>query len=258
MSYRVAWCGFLALAVALAGCGGGDAAGEPTGVLFVRSGGTGEIFFPRSQSRLAFANSVTVAVRSSRDEPTQFTVFTFFGLSRLNFQEVPEAALVTFVNGLQPNVSSTTFLPSSVVSMALHTGFDRSQVAVINQTTTPLAQDAPVIYERTSNGSFVLEPQPAADTASFTPHTSTDRRARYATLTLTDLDTGDEALLQGAVPYKLSTDVPQQFYGYLGNLGLDKVPAISGGGPPAPPGTTGSGGGGSTGGGDVPPAPPDD
>lgn len=241
--------------VFLAGCGAGDATSSPIGVLFVSRGGSGDIIFPRTQAQLSFADSVTVAVQTANDSATQFTLYTLFGLTELNYRQVPTAALVTFINGLNPSTSSSTFLPSSVVTMALHLGFNQNLVSLnASGTTTPLAQDAPQVFEQTSSGSFVLEPVPVG--TGFTAQSSTDRRARYATLTLTDLDSGDEALLDGAVAFDLSKQISQDFFGYAGNLGLTTKPGVSGGGPPAPPGSTGSGTGSGSSSDDLPPSPP--
>ncbi|MBI2297469.1 MAG: hypothetical protein HYU66_00710 [Armatimonadetes bacterium] len=92
------------------------------------------------------------------------------------------------------------------------------------------------------------------------PHSSPNRQARWAVLTLTDLDNGAEALVNGSVPFQLSQNINQTFFGYIGNLGLNIKPGQSGGGPPPPPGSTGTGGGsgsgGGTGGSGGPPAPP--
>lgn len=256
MNRRVAFAGSLAMGLMLVACGGGDLAVVRTGVLLISRGGTGSVLFPLSQETLDFGNSVSVAVRGSGDPADRFTVFTFFGLTQLNFQQVPSSALVTFIDGLDPASSSTTFLPSTVVGMALHSGFNRNLVTTIGGTTFPLAQTAPQIFEQTSNGSFVLEPQPSTD-GTFVPHTSTNRQARWAVLTLTDQDNGGEALVNGSVPYQLSQNINQQFFGYIGNLGLNIKPGQSGGGPPPPPGSSGSGGSGNgSGGSGGPPAPP--
>lgn len=248
----------LVLAILLAGCGAGDSAGlADTGVLHVSRGGGGTILFPATGQTLSFSNSVTVAIRGVNDAANQFTIYTLFGLDTLTMRDVPVAALVTFVNGLDPAASSTTFLPSSVVRMALHTGFDTSLILNAgDQTQQILAQDAPQIFEQTANGTYILEPQPSA-TGAFASQDSANRRTRWATITLTDSDNGQEALLEGFANYRLSTGISQEFLGYAGNLGLTSQPPATGGGPPAPPGTSGgTGSGGATGGSDNPPSPP--
>ncbi|MCC7494376.1 MAG: hypothetical protein IT204_18610 [Fimbriimonadaceae bacterium] len=241
-------------ALLLSGCGAGDPTGlVATGVLNVTTGGNGDIFFPADSTRLSFADSVTVAIRNTGDAADEFTVFTLFGMSSLDYTQVPSAALVTFVEGRSPSESSTTFLPSTVVGMMLHSNFDRSLVSGAGPNARPLAQDAPSIFQSASNGSFVLEPQPTGGT--FVGQGSTSRRARWATVTLVSAANGAEALLEGAVNYVLSISPSQQFFGYAGNLGLLTRPPSSGGGPPDPPGTGGTGGSG-TGGSDGPPSPP--
>ena len=246
--------------ILLTGCGSGDPAGiADRGILHVTQGGGGTVLFPATGNTLSFANSITVAIRGTNDSATQFTIYTLFGLDQLTMRDVPTAALVTFINGLDPAASTTTFLPSTVVAMALHTGFDTSQVVNAGDSSQMiLAQDAPQIFEALSNGTFVLEPQPAAG-GGFSSQSSTLRRARWATVTLQDSDNGQQALLEGFANYQLSTAISQEFLGYAGNLGLNARPPASGGGPPAPPGTTGgTTGGGTTGGGstDNPPSPP--
>lgn len=258
MKVRGVLAGALAVAVVLAGCGSGDPAVESTaGTLFVSSGGLGSIFFPRSQTSLFFQDSISVAVRTAQEQANnQFTVYTFFGLSRLNLREVPAAALVTFLASLNPNGSSATAVPSNTVGMMLHTGFNTGLVSNPGASQQILAQTAPVIYENTSSGTVVLEPQPDAD-GGFAGQNSPKRRLRFATVSLTDLDSGAEALINGSVNFQLSEGVSQEFYGYLGNLGLVQRPPVSGGGPPPPPGTGGVGGGGGGGGTvDNPPSPP--
>jgi len=272
MIVRLASGAALALAICLAGCGSGDPAGvADRGVLHVTPGGGGTILFPATGQTLSFANSVTVAIRGTNDAANQFTVYTLFGLSSLTMRDVPLAALVTFVNGLDPAASSTTFLPSSVVRMALHTGFNTSLVVNAGDASQQiLAQDAPLIFEQTSNGTYILEPQPSAG-GTFVGQASANRRSRWATITLTDLNNGLEALLEGFANYRLSTGISQEFLGYAGNLGLTNQPPATGGGPPPPPGTTGgtgggpppppggtggTGGTGGSGGSDNPPAPP--
>jgi len=261
MIVRLASGAALLLAICLAGCGGGDPAGlADTGVLHVSQGGGGTILFPATGQTLSFANSVTVAIRGVNDAADQFTIYTLFGLNTLTMRDVPTAALVTFIDGLSPSSSSTTFLPSSVIRMALHVGFDTS--LIVNpgdQTQQILAQDAPQIFERTANGTYILEPRPTAS-GGFDSQTSINRRSRWATITLTDADNGQEALLEGFANYQLSQGITQEFLGYAGNLGLTNQPPASGGGPPAPPGTNGGTGGGGTGTGtggtDSPPLPP--
>lgn len=261
MVVRVARCVVVAAALFLAGCGGDPVGNELSGRLVVSSGGTGSIFFARTGTSLSFADSVTVAIRGQNDRSDQWTLYTLFGLSQLNLREVPSAALVTFVDGLEPDVSGSTFLPSSVIAMALHTGFNRGAVSGSGDLQQILAQDAPQVFEQTSNGTFILEPSPNAS-GGFVDQNSTNRRARWATVTLTDLDNGDEALLEGGVDFQLSAGSFQEFLGYAGNLGLNDRPSQSGGGPPPPPGTGGTGGGsgnggnGGSGGTDGPPAPP--
>lgn len=247
--FRSLLIGLLGAMLLLPGCGDGDLARLVTGVLHVSRGGSGAVFLPGSQRSYPFADSVTVAVRSSHDGPNQFAVYTFFGLSRLNLNEVPDAALVTFVDGLSPAASSSTEAPSSVFTMAFHDGFGQAARAI-------LAQDATQIFERTSAGTLVLEPQPRTD-GGFSDQNSDQRRIRWATMTLVDLQNGETALVEGAADYQLSQDISQNFFSYAGNLGLTTPPGNQGGGPPPPPGSTGGGGGGSTGGGDdSPPSPP--
>ncbi len=220
MIVRLASGAALALAICLAGCGSGDPAGvADRGVLHVTPGGGGTILFPATGQTLSFANSVTVAIRGTNDAANQFTVYTLFGLSSLTMRDVPLAALVTFVNGLDPAASSTTFLPSSVVRMALHTGFNTSLVVNAGDASQQiLAQDAPLIFEQTSNGTYILEPQPSAG-GTFVGQASANRRSRWATITLTDLNNGLEALLEGFANYRLSTGISQEFLGYAGNVG---------------------------------------
>ncbi len=254
MTVRLGLC-LSCAAMLLVGCGAGDPTGATAeGVLHVTSGGTGDILFTRTLDRLSFANSVTVAIREGAATDNRFTIYTLFGLQAVDFSTAPTAALVTFVDGLEPNRSSSTTIPSSVVTLALHTGFTAtSQIA---------AQDAPVVFEQASNGTFVLEPTPATD-GVFVSQDSASRRMRFSVVTMTDLDSGDEALLQGGVDYQISANISQRFLGYAGNLGLNRKPAVSGGGPPPPPGSTGlgsgptlGGGGGTTSGDDGgPPAP---
>lgn len=243
------------LALFTAGCGGdwSDSVGSTDGRLFVTEGGTGSVFLTPSQDTLNFADSITVAVRRSREPGNQFMVFTFFGVDELSYNQVPEAVLVTFINGLSPTSSTQTRLPSSVVSMALHLNFNRT----LTGNNGILAQDAPLVIESPATGTLVLEPQTPLG-GGLADQNSRDRRLRYAVLTLTDLDSSAEALIQGAVDYTVSTDVDERLYGYLGNLGLLRRPPVSGGGPPPPPGSsTGGGlGGGNAGGGDGPPQPP--
>ncbi len=240
--------GMLGAMLLLPGCGDGDLARLVTGVLHVTRGGTGAVFLPGSQQSYPFADSVTVAVRSSNDGPNQFAVYTFFGLSRLNLNEVPAAALVTFVDGLNPAASSSTEAPSSVFTMAFHDGFGQTARAI-------LAQDAAQIFERTSAGTLVLEPQPRTG-GGFVDQDSADRRIRWATMTLVDLQNGETALVEGAADFQLSQDINQDFFSYAGNLGLTTPPGNQGGGPPPPPGSSGGGGGSTGGGDDSPPSPP--
>ncbi len=255
----------IAWATAVAMCGslllGGCGAGDPTGVeadrtLHVRVGGSGEVYFPGSLRSLPFSDSVTVALRDTSGT-NKYTIYTLFGLSRLTLTEVPSAALVTFVNGLNPTTSSSTELPSGSVGMMLHDGFDQSLVSG----GSVLAQDAPTIYERLSTGTLLLEPQTGL-TGSFVSQESIYRQVRYATTTLTDTATDAEVLVQGSAPFQLSTNVTQAFLGYAGNLGLLTQPSTGGGGPPDPPGSTGGTdtgtgtGTGTSGGDDTPPTPP--
>ncbi len=262
MMVRLAMGLALASAVFLTGCGAGDSPGVVQGgVLNVTRGGSGSILFPQTQTTLNFSDSVTVAIRGVNDSATQFTIYTLFGLNQLTLRDVPSAALVTFINGLSPAESSSTTVPSTVVLMSLHTGFDRSQVAGEGAGQIVLAQDAPSLYDATSNGAFVLEPQPFAR-GTFVDQASPDRRARWSIVTQINQNNGAEALIDGAVNYVLSTNVSQEFLGYAGNLGLLTKPSSSGGGPPPPPGTSGGGGssgssGGTSGSGsDTPPSPP--
>lgn len=228
----------------LAACGGGDDNGTGSGPLIARTGGSGSAFFSGAMQSLSFADSVTVAVRSATQTNLQFTLYTFFGLTKLTLNEVPTAVLVTTINGRDPNVSSSIELPSSVAGMVLHYGFNTAAVAG----NTILAQDAQRTYEQVATGALVLEPLRSA-TGGFIGQASPDRQARYANVTLVDTATSDEALLNGTVPYALSTDVGSKFLGYIGNLGLLAPSDPGTGGPPPPPG----GGSGGTGG---PPPPP--
>lgn len=242
---RILSVGLAGVALALAGCGDGDQATRQTGTLYVTHGGSGQIYLPGSQDTYDFADSITVAVQTANDEPDEFTIYTLFGLSRLDFDAVPSAALVTFVSGLLPSESYSTEVPSSVVGMVFHEGYDRSVRAT-------LAQSATGLYERATSGSFILEPQTGG--AGFVSHDSADRQARYETVTLVDRTTADTALIDGAAPYQLSENINQRFFGYTGNFGLNTPPTDQGGGPPPPPG---GGSGGSGGGGDDgPPSPP--
>ncbi|MBI5834973.1 MAG: hypothetical protein HZB16_21940 [Armatimonadetes bacterium] len=254
----------IAWATAVAMCGslllGGCGAGDPTGVesdraLHVRVGGSGDVYFPGSLRSLPFSNSVTVALANTTGGANQYTIYTLFGLTRLTMTEVPTAALVTFVDGLNAATSSSTELPSGSVGMMLHDGFDQGLVSG----GSVLAQDAPTIYERLSTGTMLLEPQQDLSSA-FLSQASIYRQVRYSTVTLSDTATSAEVLAQGAAPFQVSTNVSQQFLGYAGNLGLLAQPSTGGGGPPDPPGSgTGTGGttgGGTTGGTDNPPTPP--
>lgn len=257
MKLRLAVCVAVGLLIAVVGCGSGDDPGVPvTGVLFVSRGGSDGLLFTQTQERLSFADSITVAVRGLNDDADQFTIYTFFGLTGLTFDQVPSAVLVTFVDGLDPTASATTALPSNQVGMVFHSGFDRTLTNGIGGQVQ--AQDAPVVYEQARNGALVLEPRPSGSEV-FVGQTATDRRARYVAITITDLNSGAEVLVDGAVEFQLSVNPTQDFLSYVGNLGLLTQPPSTGGGPPAPPGTIGdgTGGGGGTGGGtDQPPAPP--
>lgn len=237
--------GLLVCGLLLAGCGDGDPAVKLTGVLHVSRGGTGQVYVTSTQESFPFADSVTVAVRGAHDEADEFTIYTFFGLSRLTLDEVPDAALVSFVRGLDPEEASSTEVPSSVVASVFHSGFDASARAV-------LTQDAAQTFEAASNGSFVLEARPGGVAVG---GRSSEQRVRYAVVTLVDRATSDEALCDGSADYTLSEDLDQSFFGYTGNFGLNTPPAGTGGGPPPPPGG-GSGGGSGAGGGDGPPSPP--
>jgi len=255
MKRHLALVGAFGTMVALVGCGSGDPAVPKTGILHVTSGGNGGIYFPRSQSTLPFGDSVSVAVRSSNDASDVFTVFTFFGLDSLTLTQVPQAVLVTFIDVLSPTATSATDLPSSVLRMVLHTGFDLSLVTPPGEVPAIYAQDARMTYENAANGTFLLEQR--ITVGSYSAPTSTSRRARWDSTTIEDTASGDEALIDGSVDYTVSINVPQNFYGYAGNLGLLTPPPTSGGGPPPPPGSTGGGGAAdTTEDSDSPPSPP--
>lgn len=248
MRLKTALTGALLLSVALlmGACGSGsDWPPVRYEKLQVRQGGTGQIHLAGAQRTLSFADSITVAVRKPGDDVTRWTLYTFFGLTKLDFRSVPSAVMVTQVDGRDPNKSSSTDLPSYAVGIVLHDGFNQGAVAGGQI----LAQDAEISYESVQTGSFVLEALANAD-GTWAGQTSPNRQARYVQVTLQDTGTGAEALVAGTVPFVITVTDDARFNGYLGNLGLFLPGDPGSGGPPPPPGT---GGGGGT---DGPPPPP--
>lgn len=244
----------LAGCLLLAGCGAGDPTGlDDRGITRVTSGGTGSVAFGRGQQSLSFANSVTVVLHNSYDRDNHWTAYTLFGLTSLNYRQVPTAALVTFVKDIDPTLALSTELPSTSVAMALHWFSPSQRVAGL-----PVDPGAAQVYESATSGTFVMEER--TDSLGQVILNSPIRQLRYAAVTLRDTDTTDELLIQGSCPFWLSIDPTQEFVGYAGDLNILRQPNEAGGGPPSPPGQTtggitgGGSSGGSTGGG--PPSPP--
>lgn len=230
------WVLGLILTAALAGCG--DDVGAPANAgLVVSRGGSGVVSVPSTSEVYTFDNSITVAVRGANDAADQFTIYTLFGVSELDYAQVPTAALVTFVNGLLPDQSYAVTLPSSQARSVLHTGFSALGVNALRR------------FNVTVDGTFLLEPQPLAG-GGFQDQGNPNRRARWLQTRLQSTTVTGEATVTGNANYVLSGDVSQAFFGYIGNLGLTYPPSTGGGGPPPPPGDDGGTGG------DGPPPPP--
>lgn len=254
MKLRPAWglAASLCVCALLGGCGSGTPVGLPTiGQLQISSGGAGSATYARGLTTGSFANSVTVAVHQSTDATNQYTIFTFFGLTGLNYRQVPQAALVVFVNGIDPAYSISTALPTPTVLMALHyfTGLQMSQ---------GLPQKAAQVFDTAYAGAFITESLGGSSGGYVSP-TAPLRQVRYSQVALRDSTTADEASVIGSTPLVMSSNIDSTFFGYCGNLGLLRKPGNSAGGPPSPPGSTtgGIGGtGGTTSGGDTPPTPP--